>query len=43
MEIDGIFLKIVVFEKSTLSGVRGNFSLSFLCTKELKAATRAVR
>ena len=37
------FLKIVVFEKSTLSGVRGNFSLSFLCTKELKATTRAVR
>ena len=24
-------------------GVRGNFSLSFLCTKELKVTTRAVR
>ena len=47
------FRKVVVFPHShsfynkegenTLSGVRGNFSLSFLCTKELKATTRAVR
>ena len=29
--------------ESTLSGVRGNFPLSFLCTKELKATTCAVR
>ena len=47
------FRKMVVFPhphpfcnkegESTLSGVRGNFSLSFLYTKELKAATCAVR
>ena len=47
------FRKIVVFphpypfcnkeEESTLSLVRGNFSLSFLFAKELKATTLAVR